>query len=177
MAACTQMGDGEAMPSLRWAPHRAASDPCPKKHEEARRGLWACLRASRRKRPRSFAFSQKLACPFLPTLPYLASKRRRARGLRRPSTTTTVHALRIPCWAAPIDSRAPGGPHGTDATLTSRRFDHTASLTSTMMRRPQRARKHQRRSASQCWLAKLGRLSSPSLLHHRLWLWQRPGSD
>ena len=31
------------MPSLRWAPHRAASDPCPKKHEEARRGLWAPL--------------------------------------------------------------------------------------------------------------------------------------
>ena len=41
MAACTQMGDGEAMPSLRWAPHRAASDPCPKKPEEARRGLWS----------------------------------------------------------------------------------------------------------------------------------------
>ena len=31
------------MPSLRWAPHRAASYPCPKMPEEARRGLWTPL--------------------------------------------------------------------------------------------------------------------------------------
>ena len=40
------------MPSLRWAPHRAASDPCPKKPEEARRGLWARVRTAKRLSPR-----------------------------------------------------------------------------------------------------------------------------
>ena len=77
LAACTQMGDGEAMPSLRWAPHRAASDPCPKKHEEARRGLWARVR----KRASKFCFQPKARLP-LPSYSSLA-RRTRTKETRR----------------------------------------------------------------------------------------------